>query len=68
MWVLNAKGEQTGVVCDVCGETGPIPVRIANVLVAEVCDEHVKTVTVAIKALLTTQPGPPDVEEKTPTK
>ena len=69
MWVLDDKGQQKKVVCDGCGEKDASPqVRVANVIVAEVCDECSRVVTLAIKALLKTRPGPPDIEEKTPTK
>lgn len=51
-------------VCDICGQPGPMYVRVANLIVAEVCAEHAEEIKADIRAKLKTQPGPPPDEKK----
>jgi len=39
-------------------------VRVANLIVAEVCAEHAEEIKADIRAKLKTQPGPPPDEKK----
>jgi len=51
-------------VCDICGKPGPMHVRVANLIVAEVCAEHAEEIKANIRAKLKTQPGPPPDQKK----
>ena len=62
MW--KVIGSYTEVMCDCCGKQaskkggGEIVVRVGNVIVAEVCEEHAMAIKAAIACMLKTKPGP----------